>query len=60
MKASAVQERHLHRPGSTQQILAGLNWIAKEKGAKSFFFIGSDYIWAAHLEQDSRQHVETC
>src|SRR4030088_3105143 len=30
---------------ATQQILAGLNWIAKEKGAKSFFFIGSDYIW---------------
>jgi len=29
---------------ATQQILAGLNWIAKEKGAKSFFFIGSDYI----------------
>src|SRR6201747_760002 len=26
---------------ATQQILAGLNWIAKGKGGKAFFFVGS-------------------
>jgi urea transport system substrate-binding protein len=41
-----------------QQILAGLNWIAKEKGAKSFFFIGSDYIWPRTSNKIARKHVE--
>ncbi|WP_456618354.1 transporter substrate-binding protein, partial [Bradyrhizobium sp. P5_C12] len=43
---------------ATQQILAGLNWIAKEKGAKSFFFIGSDYIWPRTSNKIARKHVE--
>lgn len=30
---------------ATQQILAGLDWLQKEKKAKTFFLIGSDYIW---------------
>src|SRR5579885_2577198 len=30
---------------ATQQILAGLDWITKEKNAKTFYLIGSDYIW---------------
>ncbi len=30
---------------ATQQIIAGLDWIAKTKGAKSFYLVGSDYIW---------------
>ncbi|MEB0162808.1 transporter substrate-binding protein, partial [Glaciimonas sp. CA11.2] len=30
---------------ATQQVLAGLNWVAKEKKAKTFFLVGSDYIW---------------
>src|SRR3978361_1681814 len=33
---------------ATQQILAGLDWIVKEKGAKTFFLVGSDYIWPRH------------
>src|SRR6476659_1546146 len=43
---------------ATQQILAGLNWIAKEKGAKSFFFIGSDYIWPRTSNKIARKHIE--
>jgi urea transport system substrate-binding protein len=27
---------------ATQQILAGLNWVTKEKGAKTFYLLGSD------------------
>src|SRR5487761_2763597 len=42
---------------ATQQILAGLNWIAKEKGAKSFFFVGSDYIWPRTSNKIARKHV---
>ncbi|KAA0114313.1 urea ABC transporter substrate-binding protein, partial [Methylobacterium sp. P1-11] len=30
---------------ATQQILTGLDWVHKEKGGDSFYFIGSDYIW---------------
>src|SRR5690606_27384209 len=30
---------------ATQQILASLDWIAGEKKAKTFFLVGSDYIW---------------
>src|ERR1700720_4103673 len=41
-----------------QQILAALNWIAKEKGAKSFFFVGSDYIWPRTSTKTARKHVE--
>ena len=43
---------------ATQQILAGLNWINKEKGAKSFFFVGSDYIWPRTSNKIARKHVE--
>src|SRR6201981_401816 len=43
---------------ATQQILAGLNWINKEKGAKSFFFIGSDYIWPRTSNKIARKHIE--
>jgi len=30
---------------ATQQIIWGLDWGAKEKKAKTFFLVGSDYIW---------------
>jgi urea transport system substrate-binding protein len=43
---------------ATQQILASLDWIHKEKGAKSFFFIGSDYIWPRTSNKIARKHVE--
>src|SRR5271169_755805 len=43
---------------ATQQILAGLAWIAKEKNAKSFFFVGSDYIWPRTSNKIARKHIE--
>lgn len=43
---------------ATQQILAGLDWVAKEKGAKSFYLIGSDYIWPRTSNKIARIHIE--
>ncbi|WP_375410646.1 urea ABC transporter substrate-binding protein [uncultured Methylobacterium sp.] len=43
---------------ATQQILASLNWVAKEKGAKTYFFIGSDYIWPRTSNKIARKHIE--
>jgi len=30
---------------ATQQILEGIDWASRVKGAKSFYLLGSDYIW---------------
>ena len=43
---------------ATQQILAGLNWVSKEKGAKSFYLLGSDYIWPRTSNKIARKHIE--
>lgn len=43
---------------ATQQILAGLDWVFKEKGAKSFYLIGSDYIWPRTSNKIARKHIE--
>jgi urea transport system substrate-binding protein len=43
---------------ATQQILAGLDWIAKEKDAKSFYLVGSDYIWPRTSMKIARKHIE--
>jgi urea transport system substrate-binding protein len=43
---------------ATQQIIAGLDWIAKEKGAKTFFLVGSDYIWPRTSNKIARKHIE--
>lgn len=43
---------------ATQQILAGLDWVAKEKKAKSFYLIGSDYIWPRTSMKIARKHIE--
>ncbi len=43
---------------ATQQILAGLNWVNKEKGGKSFYLIGSDYIWPRTSNKIARKHIE--
>ncbi len=43
---------------ATQQIIWGLDWVAKEKGAKSFFLIGSDYIWPRTSNKIARAHIE--
>ena len=43
---------------ATQQIIAGLDWVAKEKSAKTFFLIGSDYIWPRTSNKIARKHIE--
>ncbi len=43
---------------ATQQILAGLDWVAKEKEAKTFYLIGSDYIWPRTSMKIARKHIE--
>ena len=43
---------------ATQQILAGLDWVAKEKDAKTFYLIGSDYIWPRTSMKIARIHIE--
>ena len=43
---------------ATQQILAGLDWVNKTKNAKSFYLIGSDYIWPRTSNKIARKHIE--
>jgi urea transport system substrate-binding protein len=43
---------------ATQQILYGLDWAQKDKKAKTFFLIGSDYIWPRTSMKIARKHVE--
>jgi urea transport system substrate-binding protein len=43
---------------ATQQIIWGLDWAAQEKKAKSFFLIGSDYIWPRTSNKIARAHIE--
>jgi urea transport system substrate-binding protein len=43
---------------ATQQIIWGLDWAAKDKKAKSYFLIGSDYIWPRTSNKIARAHIE--
>ncbi|MBT26378.1 urea ABC transporter substrate-binding protein [Thalassobius sp. S69A] len=43
---------------ATQQIIAGLDWVSKEKGAKTFYLLGSDYIWPRTSNKIARKHIE--
>ena len=43
---------------ATQQILWGLDWANEEKGAKTFFLVGSDYIWPRTSNKIARFHIE--
>ncbi|MBM7335169.1 MAG: urea ABC transporter substrate-binding protein [Alcanivorax sp.] len=43
---------------ATQQILAGIDWAVKEKGAKTFYLLGSDYIWPRTSNKIARKHIE--
>ncbi|CAO3402494.1 Urea ABC transporter, substrate-binding protein UrtA [Azospirillum palustre] len=54
------QSKHVIYTGqeATQQILAGLDWVMREKGAKSFFLVGSDYIWPRASNAIARRHIE--
>ncbi|MCR9213735.1 MAG: urea ABC transporter substrate-binding protein [Proteobacteria bacterium] len=43
---------------ATQQIIAGIDWVTQTKGAKSFFLLGSDYIWPRTSNKIARKHIE--
>jgi urea transport system substrate-binding protein len=43
---------------ATQQILASLDWVKKEKNAKTFYLVGSDYIWPRTSMKIARKHIE--
>jgi urea transport system substrate-binding protein len=43
---------------ATQQIIAGLDWVNKTKSAKSFYLLGSDYIWPRTSNKIARIHIE--
>jgi urea transport system substrate-binding protein len=43
---------------ATQQIIAGLNWVTETKGAKTFYLLGSDYIWPRTSNKIARRHIE--
>ena len=43
---------------ATQQIIAGLDWVNKTKNAKSFYLLGSDYIWPRTSMKIARKHIE--
>ena len=43
---------------ATQQIIAGIDWVSKDKGAKKFFLLGSDYIWPRTSNKIARKHIE--
>ena len=43
---------------ATQQTIAALDWLAEEKGAESFYLVGSDYIWPRTTNTIARNHIE--
>ncbi len=43
---------------ATQQIIAGIDWVVKNKGAKKFFLLGSDYIWPRTSNKIARKHID--
>jgi urea transport system substrate-binding protein len=43
---------------ATQQIIAGLNWVSENKNAKTFYLLGSDYIWPRTSNKIARKHIE--
>jgi len=43
---------------ATQQIISGIDWVVKNKHAKSFYLIGSDYIWPRTANKIARHHIE--
>jgi len=44
---------------ATQQVFAGLDWVAKEKKAKTYYLIGSDYIWPRTTMKLARKYIQT-
>ncbi len=44
---------------ATQQVFAGLDWVSKTKGSKTYYLIGSDYIWPRTTMKLARKYIET-
>jgi urea transport system substrate-binding protein len=44
---------------ATQQIIYSLDWGSKTKKAKTFFLVGSDYIWPRTSMKIARKHIES-
>ena len=44
---------------ATQQVFAGLDWVAKTKNSKTYYLIGSDYIWPRTTMKLARKYIET-
>ncbi|HQT81912.1 MAG: urea ABC transporter substrate-binding protein [Ferrovum sp. 37-45-19] len=43
---------------ATQQVFASLDWLAKTKHAKTFYLVGSDYIWPRTTMKLAREYIE--
>ncbi len=43
---------------ATQQVLEALNWLSREKKAKTYYLVGSDYIWPRTTMKIARTHIE--
>ncbi|MEZ1649989.1 transporter substrate-binding protein, partial [Enterobacter hormaechei] len=43
---------------ATQQIISGIDWVVKNKHAKTFYLLGSDYIWPRTANKIARHHIE--
>lgn len=43
---------------ATQQILAGIDWVVDAKEAKTFYLLGSDYIWPRTSNKIARKHID--
>ncbi|MDA3875610.1 MAG: transporter substrate-binding protein [Halothiobacillus sp.] len=42
---------------ATQQVFAGLDWVAKTKHAKTYYLVGSDYIWPRTVMKLAREYI---
>ncbi|MDB4260300.1 urea ABC transporter substrate-binding protein [Porticoccaceae bacterium] len=42
---------------ATQQIIASIDWVVKTKGVKTFYLLGSDYIWPRTSMKIARKHI---
>jgi urea transport system substrate-binding protein len=42
---------------ATQQVFAGLDWVSKTKHAKTYYLIGSDYIWPRTVMKLAREYI---
>jgi len=43
---------------ATQQIIWGLDWAYEKLGTRTFYLIGSDYIWPRTSNKIARNHIE--